>query len=223
MEHVLPHTSWSPQLIAQCKEAKGDFNLFISDYNRDKWGFDQSEAEVIYHGLDLEEYKPDNRPRQPYLLSCVNDWINRDVWCGYSLWKRVSNGLPTKVRGNTPGLSTGTKNLAELLDELNTASIYLNTSIISPVPMASLEAMAMGCAVVTTATCCMPEIIQNGQNGYITNDETMLRFYCEKLLKDEPLARKLGAAARETIRTKFGLDRFLSQWQDVFERAANLD
>jgi glycosyltransferase involved in cell wall biosynthesis len=82
--------------------------------------------------------------------------------------------------------------------------------------------MSCGCAIVTTATCDIPSIIQHGVNGFISNDENELRSYCKQLLSDQELAKKMGLAARETIKEKFAEDRFVSQWNKVFNQAIRI-
>jgi hypothetical protein len=38
----------------------------------------------------------------------------------------------------------------------------------------------------------------------------------QTLLRDPALARRWGDAARETARTRFGIDRFVADWLDAF-------
>ena len=43
----------------------------------------------------------------------------------------------------------------------------------------------------------IPEIIENGKNGLISNDPQELRGFLQLLLKDEDLAKELGDNARK--------------------------
>jgi glycosyltransferase involved in cell wall biosynthesis len=85
-----------------------------------------------------------------------------------------------------------------------------------------LEAMSCGLPVVSTNNCMIPEVIEHGVNGFMSNNPKELRGYCELLLNDEKLAIEMGLAARKTIVDKFNLNRFVNEWNNVFERAANL-
>lgn len=136
--------------------------------------------------------------------------------CNFQGWQRITRGLPIRVVGDTPGLSKPAPSIEALVDEYRQSLIFLNTSTISPVPTALLEAMACGCACVSTATCMIPEIIENGVNGFISNNEAELRKYCEILLEDNQFAKTLGYNATQTIKTKFNKERFLQQWDEVF-------
>lgn len=136
--------------------------------------------------------------------------------CNFQGWQRITRGLPIRVVGDTPGLSKPAPSIEALVNEYRQSLIFLNTSTISPVPTALLEAMACGCSCVSTATCMIPEIIENGVNGFISNNEAELRKYCEILLEDNQFAKTLGYNATQTIKTKFNKERFLQQWDEVF-------
>ena len=79
--------------------------------------------------------------------------------------------------------------------------------------------MSCGSAVVSTATCMIPEIIENGVNGFISNDEEELKGYITQLLENEDLRKQLGQKARETIVTKFSEEKFLNSWNNIFKKA----
>ena len=156
------------------------------------------------------------------MLSVVSDWINRD-WCGgFSVWQNIIQGLPFHVVGDTPGLSEVAASTEDLVKTYQSSRIFLNTSTISPVPTALLEAMSCGCAGVTTATCMIPEIIENGVNGFISNDETELKQYLVDLLNDEDLAKSLGKEARKTIVDKFSQEKFILKWDSLLHKAAKI-
>jgi glycosyltransferase involved in cell wall biosynthesis len=121
-----------------------------------------------------------------------------------------------RILGDTPGLSQPAPSILALVNEYQSSRIFINTSTISPVPTALLEAMACGCACVSLATCMIPEIIQDGVNGIVSNDEKVLRDACEYLLNNEEFAIQLGQNARQTIVEHFHKDRFLNQWNNVF-------
>ncbi len=223
LEHTLPIESWPKAKVEEAHFMRGDLNVFISEYSRDKWGWSPKEAEVIHHGIDTDTFSANsNIIKKPHILSVVNDWINRDWCCGFRLWQKITNGMPVLPVGNTTGLSKPAKDLSHLVSLYNEAQIFVNTSLISPVPTSLLEAMSCGCAVVTSATCMIPEIVENGVNGFISNDPAELAGYCHKLLSDAELCRKLGVAARETIKNKFSMGVFVNKWKDVFERASKV-
>ena len=214
--HILPPTNWSQQEYDHFSSLSGDLDVFISDYNRKVWGRDKSNALVVHHGVDTDFWKAEDIPKKQQMLSVVNDWKNRDWCCGYSIWERITKDLPVHVIGDTPGLSQPAGSLEELRAAYSESQIFVNTSTYSPIPCSLLEAMACGCAVVSTATCLIPEIIENGINGFCSNNEDELRQYLIDLLNDPDLCADLGKMARQTIESKFGMDGFVNNWNEVF-------
>lgn len=218
LEHTLPTPQTiSPEQLKLMKTMLGDVNIFISDFSKNAWEINYN-AKVIHHGIDTVTFAPiDNAEKKPHVLTVANDFMKRDYCLNYSGWKRVTSGIKTKVVGDTKGLSQPASSTEELVSDYNECSVYFNSSTLSPIPTSLLEAMACGCAVVSTATCMIPEIIQNGVNGFISNDEEELKSYINKLLSDNDLRAKLGANARQTILQKFSEDKFITEWNKLFD------
>jgi glycosyltransferase involved in cell wall biosynthesis len=79
--------------------------------------------------------------------------------------------------------------------------------------LAVLEAMASATPVVASRTGGVPEIVRDGETGFLVppGDVGALRDRIEELLRDPALARRLGRQAREVV-----LDRFT--WERTAER-----
>ena len=215
LEHTLPFPGWQPEILSACKNSRGYKNVFISDYSKNIWGID---GDVIEHAVDTDSFFPLDKEREPMCLSVVNDFINRQWCCGFDIWQQAVDGLPHKVYGDTPGLSKGISP-AELAVEYNSNLVFLNTSTISPIPTVLLEAMACGMAVVSTATCMIPSVIEDGYNGFISNDVDVLREKIILLLHNPELARKIGQNAVETINKRFNIPKFVNKWNQVFKES----
>lgn len=220
LEHTTP--TWNDNnYTLQLKQMRGDVNLFISDWSRKQWLWTEDEADIIHHGVDTEFWSPDNRERKKEILTVCNDFINRDLPCGYNIWRRITDKLPVKVVGDTPGLSKAA-GPNELRNSYREAAVYINPAPLSPIPTSLLEAMSAGCAPVSLAACMVPEIIKHGYNGFISNNEGELRGYCQQLLQDDKLRDSMGAAARQTIIEKFSLDKFVDNWNNILKETADL-
>lgn len=222
-EHTLPVKEWGLSRIQQMRQMDGDLNVFISEFSKEAWLFkDAPNARVVHHGLDVEKFAPGQKQRQPVLLSVVNDWVNRDYFCGFNFWREATSGLPTKVFGSTPGLSEPAKDVEELIDGYQTSQIFINSSIFSPIPTAVLEAMACGCAVISTGTCMLPEVIAHGENGILCSSPEEMKQACSSLLNNPEECRRLGQNARKTIEERFSLDRYVTEWNQIFEEASQI-
>lgn len=222
LEHTLPMAQWTAQDRQSLKSMQGDINVFISDYSKGEWGFnDVPNSTTVNHGIDTDLFTPGNLERKPHILSVCNDWIGRDYFCGFKVWERVTKGLPVFPVGETKGFSEPAKDINELVSFYQSAQVFINTSLVSPIPMSLLEAMSCQVAVISTATCMIPEIIKNGYNGFITNDEAEMRKYLELCLNDKELCKELGQNARKTIVENFSLPSYIDNWNNIFYQAAN--
>jgi len=222
IHHTLPPPAWKKEELQSLSSKVGVFDVYITDHNLKVWDINPKNSKVIYHGIDSTFWKPAKKTKRgSYALSVVNDWINRDWCCGYSVWKEATAGIPVKAIGNTPGLSQPASSLEDLRDNYNSCGLFVNTSTYSPIPMSLLEAMSCGCAVVSTATCAIPEIIENGVNGFATNDISEMKEYISAILKDEKLRDSLGKEARKTILNKFSIKRFADEWNKIFYEVVN--
>lgn len=102
LEHTLPIPSWPAKQLEDFRNLNGDINLFISEYSRKQW---QMNGQVVHHSVDTDLFAPLNIPKEDYVLSVVNDYINRDYCCNFSGWQRITKEFKTRLVGDTPGLS----------------------------------------------------------------------------------------------------------------------
>ena len=219
LEHTVPTPNLKQEWLDEIKNMTGDIDVFISEYSKGVWDLNTDEYEIVHHSVDTETFKPRSIEKKPYILSVVNDFVNRDYCCNYSGWVRITEGLDTRLVGDNEDIGSPASSVDDLVNEYNSAQVFLNTSTFSPIPSVGLEAMACGSAVVSTATCMIPEIIEHGVNGMISNNESELRSYIEQLLSDKDLREKIGKAARETILNKFTEESFLNNWNKIFAKA----
>ena len=84
-----------------------------------------------------------------------------------------------------------------------------------------LEGMAMGKAVVASATAAIAEVIEDGVTGRLVapGDQRELRAAVQGLLADHRERLRLGANAREACQAEFSLDRFAERLGGVFKNA----
>lgn len=82
-------------------------------------------------------------------------------------------------------------------------------------PLALIEAMAAGCAVVGSAVPGVREIIEDGVDGLLVpeGDAQALADALERLLREPVLAAALGHAAREVALREYGRDRMNQRYE----------
>lgn len=79
-------------------------------------------------------------------------------------------------------------------------------------PLAVVEALHVGMPVVALATTELPSVIENGVTGYVSPDPEALMDHMRSLIDDPREARRLGDNARDLAQQRFGLDRFIADW-----------
>jgi L-malate glycosyltransferase len=81
-----------------------------------------------------------------------------------------------------------------------------------------LESMAAGAAVVATRVGGTPEVVEDGVNGLLVpaQDSNTLAGAIARLLADPQLAARLGAAARQSVRERFSLERMVHTTEQLY-------
>jgi glycosyltransferase involved in cell wall biosynthesis len=85
------------------------------------------------------------------------------------------------------------------------------------------EAMAAGLPVLASRRCFVPEAIADGENGLLFEPDDVEGFARAALglLADGAAARRLGARARETVATRFSVERAADGYAEVLREAAD--
>lgn len=101
-------------------------------------------------------------------------------------------------------------------------AVLLLASRSEGLPNVALEAMAHGVPVVATAAGGVPEIISDGQTGFLvpSGDPQGLAARVVELLADVQLRRRLGHAARDEVRTRFSLEARCQALARLYDEAA---
>jgi glycosyltransferase involved in cell wall biosynthesis len=89
-------------------------------------------------------------------------------------------------------------------------------------PLALIEAMAMGCACIATDVVGVREVIAHGQTGLLVpeGDAQALADAIEKLLVQPAWAEMMGIAARDSVKAKFDLSLMHERYIQLFKQLA---
>lgn len=231
LEHTWPYKNMQSEVLhwKNIRQQYCDHTVFITPSSRDAWGATNSpQASYIYHSIDTENFPKKTNYTGKQVMTTTNEFISRDWACGFSLWANVL-GVPIKPyfdnialygygNDNIGKVAKGPRLREEILDLLCNAGLYFNPSIMSPVPMSLLEAVAVGTPIVSTSHCEAGTIFMNGEHGIISNDPVELREGIRRILEDSEIAKEMANNARQVVKDKFNPDRFRKEWSDLFER-----
>lgn len=101
--------------------------------------------------------------------------------------------------------------------------LYLNTSVHEGIPMTILEAMAWGLPVVAPSVGGIPEVIKDGEEGFLLSDRDPGRFAekCRQLQRDASLHDRMGRAARNKVQSAFSAEAMAQQYEQIYRDASN--
>jgi glycosyltransferase involved in cell wall biosynthesis len=104
----------------------------------------------------------------------------------------------------------------ELLEEVARRRVYLHPVRWTSLGLSLLEAMHLGMPVVALATTEVPEAVPPDA-GVVSNRLDVLAGALRRFGRDHEDAARVGKAARAAALERFGLDRFLAEWDDLLE------
>jgi glycosyltransferase involved in cell wall biosynthesis len=104
--------------------------------------------------------------------------------------------------------------------ELAGATIFVLPSYAEGMPIALLEAMSWGLAVIASSVGGIPQLITSDLNGLLVapGDIDGLAAAITRLMSEPSLRGKLGSAARATVEGGFSLDTALDRLSRIYRR-----
>lgn len=95
--------------------------------------------------------------------------------------------------------------------------IFVLPSVKEGFPWALIEAMTAKVPVIATATGAVPEIIENGQNGFMVDPArpTQISAQIRALLENDRLRLEFGIRGHQTVLFKFGLDKMVRKTEAI--------
>jgi glycosyltransferase involved in cell wall biosynthesis len=103
---------------------------------------------------------------------------------------------------------------------LNAIDVLAMPSLFEGLPLVLVEAFAAGCPVVANAVDGIPEVVDDGVNGFLVprGNVDLLAARIVDLLKDDALSERVGRAARQKALSAFTADRMAGNTVAVYDR-----
>lgn len=197
--------------------------VHVTHYNRLMWDNGQTPTCVIEHSVvvDPAHHYEGSLARGLTVVNCMQ---RRPRITGMDLFQEAR----TRVALDLAGMETAELGgLGDIPYQQLHARMAAYRFLFSPIrytslPLAVIEAMTIGLPIIALATTELPTVIENGKQGYVSCDLDTLISHMQRLLADPSEARHLGEQARATARTRFGLPRFIADWNSAFAHARSL-
>jgi glycosyltransferase involved in cell wall biosynthesis len=132
-----------------------------------------------------------------------------------------------RSRASEAGLGDTLRFMGRRPDALNfvaAADIFVNPSTVEGLPVAILEAMALGRPVVAAAAGGVPGIVKDGVTGILVepNEPAALAAGIERLISDPLLAKRLGEAAQGMVMNEYGLEPMVRATEEVYRQVTGV-
>ena len=191
--------------------------VHVTHFNRLFWDTGRAPTYVIEHGIVDPGYR--YRGELPRAVAVVNDPVRRGRVTGTDLLAALRREIPVDLFGmRSEPLGGVDLPQDQLHAEMTERRVYLHPNRWTSLGLSLIEAMHLGLPVVALATTEAVEAVPRCA-GILSNRPEILAAGLHRLLGDPDEAAEAGRAARRAAVARFGLDRFLTDWDRVLEEA----
>lgn len=189
--------------------------VHVTQFNRLFWDTGSTPARVVEHGIVDPGYLYSGELDRA--VAVVNEPVRRGRVTGTDLLGPLAQAaaVPVDLFGMKSQEIGGTDVPQSVLHaEMARRRVYLHPIRWTSLGLTLIEAMHLGMPVVALATTEVPAAVPV-EAGVVSNDPEVLAGALRRLVDDPELARVMGKAARAAALERFGLERFLADWDAV--------
>jgi Glycosyl transferases group 1 len=194
--------------------------VHVTHFNDLFWDCGSTRTHVIEHGVVDPGYRYTGEMRRAAVV--INEARRRARVTGTDLLERFAgDGVPIDLFGMDAEALGGVEDVAQhrLHDELARRRVYLHPIRWTSLGLSLIEAMHLGMPVVALATTEAPEAVPAAA-GVLSTSVDRLSDAARGFLADAESARRAGVAARRAALERFGLQRFLADWDELLAEVA---
>ena len=199
--------------------------VHVTHFNDLFWDCASTPTRVIEHGIvdPGERYSGE----LPAAAVVVNEPLRRGRVTGTDLLARLGAAAPVDLVGMQSGRLAGAPGVRSVHDlpqdrlhaEMARRRLYLHPVRWTSLGLSLREAMHLGMPVVALATTEVVEAVPT-EAGVISTQVEVLADAARRLVADPEQARLMGKAARVAATARYGLDRFLADWDQLLDEVA---
>jgi hypothetical protein len=193
--------------------------VHVTHFNALFWDAGSTPTRVIEHGIVDPGYRYTGE--LPRAAAVINEPGRRGRVTGTDLLPRLNGDVPIDLFGLGAGDFGGSDDVpqARLHDEMAKRRVYLHPIRWTSLGLSLLEAMHLGMPVVALATTEVAEAVPPAA-GVVSNRLDVLRDALRRFVADPDDARACGEAARAEALARYGLARFLADWDRLLAEVA---
>lgn len=222
-------------------EKLGDATMCISNYDSTFW--DVKNKTIIYGGVDLHKYTY-HKEKKNYVLYAGRILPHKGL---DTLIKAIPENMPLIIAGRAFNKNyldhlkeiakdkqitfienPADEKLVSLYKEAScfilpsthtdyTGKKYKKTELFG---LVVVEAMASGTPVIVSSAACLPELVENGINGFVfkDGDANDLREKVETIVHNKKLIETMGVAGRKIAEEKYNWEVIATQVRETYNK-----
>jgi glycosyltransferase involved in cell wall biosynthesis len=186
--------------------------VHVTRFNALFWDTGSTPATVVEHGVVDPGFLYSGDFGRA--VAVVNEPVRRGRVTGTDLLRPLTeeSGVPVDLFGMKSEEIGGTDVPQSVLHaEMARRRVYLHPIRWTSLGLTLIEAMHLGMPVVALATTEVPAAVPP-EAGVVSNDPAVLAGALRRLVDDPEQAAVMGKAARAAALERFGLERFLADW-----------
>jgi hypothetical protein len=189
--------------------------VHVTHFNALFWDAGSTPVRVVEHGV--VDPGPRYTGELPHAAVVINEARRRARVTGTDLLDRFAEEVPIDLFGmDAPALGGEDLPQDALHTEMARRRVYLHPIRWTSLGLSLLEAMHLGMPVVALGTTEVHEAVP-AEAGVVSTKLDVLAGAMRRLIDDPEEARARGEAARAAVLERYGLERFLADWDDVLE------
>lgn len=190
--------------------------VHVTHFNDLMWDAGRTPTRVIEHGVVVPEDVAWTGELERGIV-VVNGLASRGRRLGDDVFLRVRDAVPLDLVGMGSEQRGGVGEVPppQLPAFEARYRFFFNPIRYTSLGLAVCEAMMLGMPVVGLATTEMVSAVGNGRTGWVATDVAELVRHMHDLLDDRDRARRMGEAARREATRRFGIGRFVRDWDDA--------
>ena len=199
-------------------ELRGALLVHVCHFNDLFWDAGSIRTRVIEHGIVDPGYRYTGE--LPRAVAVVNEARRRGRVTGTDLLPRFRASAPVDLLGIDSEALGGVGDIPyeRLHDVMARRRVYLHPIRWTSLGLSLLEAMHAGMPVVAVAATEVPDAVPPAA-GIVSTDVERLARAVRHLIDEPDEARERGLAARRAALARYGLHRFLRDWDAAIEEA----
>lgn len=185
--------------------------VHVTHFNSLFWDTGSTPTRVIEHGIVDPGYRYTGELARAAVV--INEPARRGRVTGTDLLDHFRNAAPLDLFGMGAGALGGIENPPQrvLHTEMARRRAYLHPVRWTSLGLSLIEAMTLGMPVVALATTEVPEAVPP-EAGMVSTNVDRLAAALRRFMADPTDATLAGKRAREAALSRYGLQRFLDDW-----------